>query len=229
MKQLAYYHLEGMLPLDGVTKYCLAIEDPHEFYKVVDMLNRQVSSEEEGFVLSESTTAKVLSLKDHSDILIDYFNMDFNDRKIKNLLYSRVEDDIKHSDLSSLYQKLVDSYRELIDGVIQKCDVMTSASEESIGIQDYLKLSDLKILEQYNSPLEMIMNYIDIIYKLRNIDILFLVNIREILNDEELKQLFLQCSYMKLSVITIEKSKPKVKMPDEKVILIDSDLCQIES
>lgn len=158
MKQLAYYHLDDLLMLDGYTQYCLVIMNPREFYKTIELLNQQQSSEEEGFVLSESETSKKLSLKDHSDILIDYFNMDFNDRKIKNMLYEKVAYEVINTDLSLIFQKMQDSITELMEGIVKETDVMTTFDNKTTDINDILKITDLKILEQYNDPLEMITN-----------------------------------------------------------------------
>jgi CRISPR type II-A-associated protein Csn2 len=227
MKQLVYCHLEEPFFLDGVTKYCLVIENPSEFFKVVSLLNQQENSDEEGFVLSDTETSKVLSLKDHSDILIDYFNMDFNNKKIKNLLFASIEKEVKTTELSNSFQKMNSAISDFIDEIIQTSEVSTAAEEKGAGVDDILKLADLHILEDYETPSEMIMSYLSIIYKLKHIDLAFLVNLRAVLPEEKIEEIYRQCSYMKLNIVDIEYSKPGKTLPEEKLVVIDKDLCQI--
>ena len=227
MKQLAYTHIDKVMKLDGITKHLIVIENPHEFYNVVDTLNNQTSSSCEGFVLTETDTMKDIQLHKKSDILIDYFNMEFNSKKIQNLINSKAIELVNNSELRVNFDKSAERITEFIDDVISRLEIRT-VSEKEIELIDILKLGNLKILEWYSTPLEMIVNYINIITKLKKIDILFLVNVKQILTEEEMLQLYKHCSYIKLNLVLIESKAPVRKLEDEEVIHIDDDLCEVD-
>jgi len=227
MRQLAYTHIDKVMKLDGITKHLIVIENPHEFYNVVDTLNNQTSSSCEGFVLTETDTMKDIQLHKKSDILIDYFNMEFNSKKIQNLINSKAIELVNNSELRVDFDKSAERITEFIDDVISRLEIRT-VSEKEIELIDILKLGNLKILEWYSTPLEMIVNYINIITKLKKIDILFLVNVKQILTEEEMLQLYKHCSYIKLNLVLIESKAPVRKLEDEEVIHIDDDLCEVD-
>jgi len=227
MRQLAYTHIDKVMKLDGITKHLIVIENPHEFYNVVDTLNNQTSSSCEGFVLTETDTMKDIQLHKKSDILIDYFNMEFNSKKIQNLINSKAIELVNNSELRVNFDKSAERITEFIDDVISRLEIRT-VSEKEIELIDILKLGNLKILEWYSTPLEMIVNYINIITKLKKIDILFLVNVKQILTEEEMLQLYKHCSYIKLNLVLIESKAPVRKLEDEEVIHIDDDLCEVD-
>jgi len=227
MRQLAYTHIDKIMKLDGITKHLIVIENPHEFYNVVNTLNTQTSSSCEGFVLTEYDTMKEIQLSKESDILIDYFNMEFNSKKIQNLINSKAIQLINNSELRVDFAESAKQITKFIDSVISRLEIRT-ISEKEIELIDILKLGNLKILEWYSTPLEMIVNYINIITKLKRIDILFLVNVKQILTEEEMLQLYKHCSYIKLNLVLIESKVPVRKLEDEEVIHIDDDLCEVD-
>lgn len=227
MRQLAYTHIDKIMKLDGITKHLIVIENPHEFYNVVSTLNTQTSSSCEGFVLTENDTMKEIQLSKESDILIDYFNMEFNSKKIQNLINSKAIQLINNSELRVDFAESAKQITKFIDSVISRLEIRT-ISEKEIELIDILKLCNLKILEWYSTPLEMIVNYINIITKLKRIDILFLVNVKQILTEEEMLQLYKHCSYIKLNLVLIESKVPVRKLEDEEVIHIDDDLCEVD-
>lgn len=227
MKQLAYIHIDKVMKLDGNIKHLIIIENPHEFYNVVNTLNNQTSSSCEGFVLTDTDTMKEIQLQKESDILIDYFNMEFNSKKIQNLINSKAIQLINNTELRVDFAKSAEQITKFIDDVISRLEIST-ISEKEIELIDILKLGNLKILEWYSNPLEMIVNYINLITKLKRINILFLVNVKQILTNEEIMELYKHCSYIKLNLVLIESKVPNKKLDEEEVIHIDDDLCEVD-
>ncbi len=228
MMQLAYVNIDKIINLDGITKHVLVIKNPHEFYKIVNLLNEQSScAVDDGFVLSDSATQLELKMHSHCDILIDYFNMQFNDKKIQNLINSRAVEIVNNSELKIEYDKSAQAFNDLIDKIISQLEIRTT-SEAEISIMDILKIGNLKVLEWYKNPLEMIVNYINILTELKNIDILFLVNVKQILNEKEVIELYEHCSYIKLNLVLIETEASSPKIANEEIIYIDNDLCEVD-
>jgi len=228
MMKLCYKDIEKVMVLDGITPYVINVLSPHEFYKIVNLLNTQTASRyEDGFVLSDPETLKELSLKKHGDILIDFFNMEFNNRKIQNAIYAKAVEIVNNTNIKDDYIRSLESITQLINKIIVELDVQTT-SEVTLSPIDIVKLGNLKVLEWYKNPLEMIVNYINLMTNLENIDILFLVNASQILNREELKKLFKHCAYIKLNLVLIESKPHFEKIQNEQIIEIDNDLCEID-
>lgn len=228
MMKLCYKNLEKEMILDGVTPYVLIIENPHEFYEIVNLLNSQTSYNcDDGFILSNPDTLKELSLNKHADIIIDFFNVEFNNKKIQNAINKRAVEIVNNTDLKMDYVNSLQSITAFLNKIISELDIQTS-SEVSLYPIDFIKMGNLKVLEWYKNPLEMIINYINILTKLNDIDILFLVNAKQILTKDELLQLYKHCSYIKLNLILIESINQREKIDKEQVVIIDNDLCEID-
>lgn len=228
MMQLCYKHIDEVMLLDGITPYVLVIENPREFYDIVNLLNTQTSFKlDDGFILSDPDTLNELSLMKYSDIMIDFFNVEFNSRKIQNAINTRAVEIVNNTDLRLDFADSLESFSSLINKIIVELDVQTSI-EASIKPIDFIKLANLKVVEWYEDPLVMLINYINLIGKLSNVEILFLVNVKQILTDKEIEKLYKHCSYTKMNLVLIESRRPKNKISNEKVILIDDDLCEID-
>jgi CRISPR-associated protein Csn2 len=104
-------------------------------------------------------------------------------------------------------------------------DISLSVSED-LDVISLLKLFDVKIETNYNSLIEKLINYINILCSIKKIDILFLVNIKSYLSEENINELYKHCFYNKINLFLLESSL-NYSLPCEKTVLIDKDLCEI--
>ena len=54
-----------------------------------------------------------------------------------------------------------------------------------------------------------------------------MVNIKSVLSDDELKQLYYHCSLIKIGLFLIESQKIRNLLPCERATIITEDLCEI--
>ncbi len=106
-------------------------------------------------------------------------------------------------------------------------DIPFQLTFDDIGIQSLLKACNVKIENTYDSFLEKIINYINILIYLKNISFVVFVNLKSVLNDDELAALYKHCLNEKIKLLLLESYKSRPLMQTEKAIIITEDLCEI--
>ena len=72
----------------------LIIENPHEFYKFVNMFDRSIAGEESELCFLKN--GKPLSAEKEGCIVCDPFHFDLNDKKVVNLLFKTLAETCRY-------------------------------------------------------------------------------------------------------------------------------------
>lgn len=140
------------------------------------------------------------------------------------LLYKRIEEQFYQKDDILRFQK--------INGMIQSFlgDLFFALPfpvvSEELVLTDLLKLSDIKIQYEYESFLEKIICYINLFIELKHCEYFIFVNLKRVLTDEQLEELFLHCRREKVCLFLLESGRGD-SLPFEKTVIITEDLCEL--
>jgi len=224
MKKLVYEFFDKPIILEECRHYSIVIENPSSFQKFVYGIGRQIESGNEFLVYSEA--GEVKSTLPEAVLITDLFNLSINDKKIINSLYKKLD----------LAYKQVD--RDACNKIISQIDDFISKSSDLIDLNvDYntdiqisglLKLVDLHLVDDSNSLLELLVNYIKTLSELSGINLFFAINLNSVLSDDELILLYKELDLMKIDLINISFSHVNKFLPQETAIIIDNDLCEID-
>ena len=92
---------------------------------------------------------------------------------------------------------------------------------------DYLKGAGLKFAKTYDSLEEKIICYINALIELRQCEFFVFVNLKGVLSDEKLEQIYAHCRAEQVGLLLIEDGKRRKLLSCEKAVIITEDLCEI--
>ena len=206
----------------------LQIQDKKLFTNVINSLNDNINN-------IEDTKERIIILDNDIEIkiekevlmIIDVFNIDFNQKKIQSALYNKIEKIYKQefermSEFQTIFQKLQLNVLDVFNEFPFEFNY-----KESIGIQEYLKLLGLKISNNKGEITDTIFSLIDVVEYLLIAKILIFVNLKLYLIDDELKEIYKYAMYKKVNILLIETGEEKEPLENEKILYIDSDYDEI--
>lgn len=199
----------------------LLIEDVKCFSHIIEVLNDKINGIElnEIFLLDEKN--EELRMDKRMYLLLDIFNIDYNSKKVLNVIYKLISDNIEKNQDYEMEKRTL----ELRNYIIQEINELPFefVMKNEIEITEILKLYNLKIdSENYISVLERIELLIDIISTMKIADILIIPNLKLFLDDKDLVELYKYSLYNNINLLLIERYSSK-RLKYEKNIIIDED------
>lgn len=202
----------------------IVIEHPRAFTEIVYMLINQCNGAEGEFVLSGDE--HIIKLNKNADIIMDFFGLSPNNKKIITKLYSGLEE---------IAENYIEEKADINSKIVSVLDAITTSegcAEISYNLDynwtDLFKLYNLSFSDDYISLIDRITAYIKIISQFTDIKILFFVNARSYLPKDEMNTLYEVARYCKINIALIE-SHEFVERNGEKRYIIDKDLCFIDA
>lgn len=221
--KIIHPHLETPLIVSEEFVQLLIIENPNEFYKTVSGLYNQFDGAEGEFIFLEDD--KEIAAFNAGEVIINVFDFELNDKKLLNMLYKRLEKQSFEGGSYNLLDKANESIASLMYSVFQEFPFSLVFNE--LAPADLFKLAGVKFEKTYDTFLEKIICYINAVVSLKNNDFFVFVNLKSVLNDEELDLLYKHCSNEKIGLLLIESSKLRDYLEYEKAVVITADLCEI--
>ena len=132
---LNFSFIDNNLNINSEHVTCLEIENREYFYRIVSLLNKY----SQGLSIDEDLFITNTSIK----VVIDYFNLDFNNRKAVNSYIKVIKDYSNETKLANViryYGKLKDSYENLISDI----DLPLSI-EANFNLDSLSKIFNLKL------------------------------------------------------------------------------------
>lgn len=206
----------------------LQIQDKKLFTNVINSLNDNINN-------IEDTKERIIILDNDIEIkiekevlmIIDVFNIDFNQKKIQSALYNKIEKIYKQefermSEFQTIFQKLQLNVLDVFNEFPFEFNY-----KESIGIQEYLKLLGLKISNNKGKIIDTVFSLIDVVEYLSAAKLLVFVNLKLYPSDDELNEIYKYAMYKKVNILLIETGEEKEPLENEKILYIDSDYDEI--
>ncbi|MEA5026246.1 MAG: type II-A CRISPR-associated protein Csn2 [Erysipelotrichaceae bacterium] len=202
----------------------LVLESSTEFSVYVHELYQQVNGGDGRWILSELDNAYKFD-KD-VELIINPFAVDLNQKKLINTLYNKLDEITKSPDIwlswNELYSKMVD----VIEKQISPLEYDLGYSD-SLEVKDFLKIMNLHFVDDSESVLEKLIDYVQLLHEVLNVRLFIFINIRSYLSPEDLQKLYKQVFYNKNFILLIENDDNFIRQADEEVIIIDKDHCII--
>lgn len=201
----------------------LIVENPRSMVEIVGGLQKQCDGEEGDFVVSENN--EIIKLEKNMCIVVNPFKVDFNDRKILNKLYSELKiiGNEYYFEKEEINAKII----QLLDSISTNINYNNIAFNLELEWETLFKLYSIKLEQNTDTFLEKIIEYIKILSGLCSIRILCMINIKDFLQEEELKRLYEMAFYNKIQLLLIESKETK-SIDNENIYIIDKDRCLIK-
>ncbi len=223
MIQISNVNFETEIILKEESPLIIYLENSNDFYKKVCELSNAFNGQETSFTFWEND--KQINPDKFGDIITNVFSFDINNKKVQTLLYKKIEENYFFStsmqELNSLNVNLINMFSNLFT------DLPFMLDYKELSLQDLLKTCSVKFQEDYESLLEKIVNYVNILSELKNCKFLILVNAKQVLDKNSLKELYKHCLNEKIALLLIEHIKTEPLLKEERAITITEDLCEI--
>ena len=220
--QLAHVHLETQITISDDYVQLLIVENPTEFYKMVSDLDGQFDGQEGQFAFS--IDGQIVPASKYGTMISDLFHFDLNDKKLLNLLYKRLES-VAFGDNLIQFNALTAKVVELLEEL--SFTVPFALEYDEPQPSDYLKASGLKFAKVYDTLEEKLVCYINASIELKGCEFFIFVNLKSVLSDEKLEQIYAHCRAEQVGLLLIEDGKRRPLLPSEKALIITEDLCEI--
>lgn len=167
---------------------------------------------------------KIYPFQKYAQVVLEPFSLDVNERKILTQLYQEIKDEAYEAcflETNEIQNRLV----RYMDELLMKVPYPLTYTEE-LDMAGLLKLMKVSIESDAETFLEKIVQYLRIMSSLCRIKVIFFMNLKFFLKEEELRALYREAAYCKIQLVLIEGFM-RDKMEEEDICIIDSDLCII--
>ena len=200
----------------------LIIEHPEARQDMLCDLWAQFSGGNGGWILSDNE--KELAIAKSAEVVFNPFGIDMNNRKVLTKLYQEIQDVLSVSEAERIGE-LHTGFVRLLDQVSGQLPypLCFALNLDLIGL---LKLYNVELDQEDLCFAERLCTYIRNMHQLCRIKVFIFLNMKLYLSEEQVKELYKFCFYEKVFVLGIE-SAPIWKTDEERVIVLDKDLCLI--
>ena len=223
MIEVSHIHLETRLLLEPSRPMLLIEENAAEFRETVEALRRQFSGGEGDFVFVNGD--KRIAPSDSGVIVCDIFGMDLSDKKLTNSIWKEAEKNFIEGEYLPKLNTANAAVQELLQCTTY--DFPFAVEYNELAVCDIFKAAGLRAAEHYESFIEKLICYTNLLVGLRRMDIMVFVNLKSVLTDEELRAFYDHCCEQKISLLLIESSKIRPLLPEERAVIITDDLCEL--
>lgn len=223
--KIKIFGLDNDLELKADNVNIISINDVKMFSNVVKIINNKINGIEENEIILLDDENREINMKSNCIMLLDLFNFDFNSKKILNKLYEIIEEKIKLNQDLELDNYVLNIRNYLIQEINEL--PFEFSMKTDLDISEVLKLFNVKIdTINYESILEKIEYYIDLLSTLKIADIIFVPNLKEYLDNNELIELYKYSLYSNIKLVIIER-KNNEKLEYERIWKIDENYCDV--
>lgn len=199
----------------------LSIVTPKCFSHILEVINNKINGIESNEIFLLDNEENEMKFDKEICFFSDYFNVDYNSKKVLNSLYKIIADNIKlRQDF-----KIEEISFNLRNYIIEEINELPFefVMEDELDVVDILKLYNLKIDgESCATILERIENFISIISTLKIAKIIVFANLKSFLSEEDLLELYKFSLYNNVNILLIERECNK-KFKYEKLFVIDDN------
>ncbi len=200
-------------------EHLLVVENQSEFFNLTKELYDQHEGLNGNWVLSD---VDELNIAKKSLFIYDFYSLSCNSKKIQNLLINELCDIATSQDFLQQVSYINQAILQFNDLLLQNTS-LNLAGKDEFTVEDIIKLSSFHVNEESNL-LDRFMTYIDLFVKLKNINLVVLVNSFAVFDCTQVRQLLKQFHYWGLKTLFIEPRDNDDIFPVPKII-IDKDLC----
>ena len=219
--KLSIKYIDNNIDFDNSYINCLEIENKNYFYKIVNDINSISNGNILEDVIFSDDEYKELNLSNKINMVFDYFNFDFNSKKIISIINKKINDNISVEDkenLSKLYNKIRKVYLPILNDMDLNIDI-----NNDFDLDSMIKLLNVSIKPKDNL-LDNLFLLVDIEKELSINKIIVFINLKQYLNNNELIELYKYLLYNNVVVLLIDSQSYGVCNEYEKKLIIDDEL-----
>lgn len=221
MKCLTIKGLEEPVQIDYSFTLTIVLENQHLYYQT--MSNFHIRNETNEIILYEDE--KTIKLEDFVFPIFNLFDFDFTDKRLTNQLQRKL---VLYAEqyLRPKFDQIKIQIDSFLDEVYLDSNTQFAFSNE-LDVKDLIKISNPVFIENYDNKVEKTISYLKILNDIFQYDIFVFNNLHSILTPDEFDVFISECQYLKFFILDVVPFQPIYRGKDEKIKIIDKDLCEI--
>lgn len=202
----------------------LIIESPKMMSSFIADIKRQLGGEDGKWILSDH--GQVLKFADVCELIMDIFDVDINQRKVLNILYDELKNEIMNTELLMEWHTV----NSVLEGILNKAidHLGYSISYEEIDLKSLLKVQEVRFREEKEGYLDYLLEYLQLMADIEHRKLFVIINATSFLSKEEIKYIYEQSFYQKYHLLLVDTQDKSVDSSVERKIIIDKDDCIID-
>lgn len=213
--------IDNEIILQNNTIFNIEIENKVYFYRLINELNLLSKSIPSDNIIFLDEGNNEINLSNKIDLYVDYFNIEFNSKKIISNLYKTLKVNINESDkikINKCYLKI----KTILSKSFLEYNLPLTLNDE-FDIETILKLLKVTI-DSKNNLLDNLLLLIDINNNFKINELLIFVNLKQYLALEELNELYKYSLYNNIKILLIDSQCYNSTNKFEKKLIIDRNL-----
>lgn len=213
--------IDNEIEVENNNVFNIEVENKVYFYRLINefnLISKGVISDNIFFLDEDSNE---LNLLNKIDLYIDYFNIEFNSKKIISNLYKTLKVNINESDkikINKCYLKI----KTILSKSFLEYNLPLTLNDE-FDIETILKLLKVTI-DSKNNLLDNLLLLIDINNNFKINELLIFINLKQYLTLEELNEFYKYSLYSDIKILLIDSQCYGVTNKFEKKLIIDGNL-----
>ncbi len=203
--------------------YSLTIENNKVFAELVTEFYEQTENEKGKFILGDEFAP--ISLSKNTELITQFIPFDCCRKTLVTKLYNFLKKEAVNSDMYSRTQSLFLEIIQYISQLIRNSDISAEYLTEP-DLTAVFKSVDLKPCGNGGTLAEKIIDYFLVCYELEGEKLFVTVNLKTYLDDEQLSHFVRSIVSHKIKLLMIENTF-RNPQENEKIFIIDKDLCEI--
>ena len=210
-------YFDNLIEFDYEYINVIEIENKNYFYRFVQDVNLLLNNLCDEIHFFENINE--LNMSDKISVYVDYFNFNFDNKK--NLISKYIVDnisDLEKSNLLKYYNKFYNYYLKVLNNIEIPLNI-----DEDINIDNIIK-NMKSTIKTKQTLFDNLLLLIDVEKILKNNKIIFFINLKQYLSNNELIELYKYSIYNQIHICLIDSQSYKRKLKYEKKLDIDEDL-----
>lgn len=202
---------------------CVAIwviESPTLLRKYLSGLCAQIRSQDGSFILSDQE--KEIELNKKADMILNPFEVDVNDKRFLNRVYTELKELAYQEDYYLQTQSLISSVKAYFMELEQNASVSLKCGD--FDLLQLLKALEISIDDCEEGVLGKLGQYLHVVSKLMKKKLVIFLNLSAYLEREEMEVLMREAFYLDLRILLIETREIVLEIP-KKCYIIDKGGC----
>ena len=218
---LCYPEIESVMDFSSSGIHSLVIENPTFFRSLLTDLYAQKNGENGRFILSDGE--KELSMGAHVEVIDNCINFDINTRPLLNKIIASLERVSMNESYFLETSELLQQVEQYVERLAFSFDCDIACDHCTVG--GLLKGVGLCLSDEYDDPLERVIDYMELIREFDRDKLFVFVNMRSFFEDDHIERFLKTVSDHGYNVLLMDRiCGPKYYLEDR--ITIDKDLCE---
>ena len=203
------------------TVFNIEIENKTYFYRLISEFNAIANGELVENINFVDKYNNELTLLNRIDLYIDYFNIDFNSKKLINSLYKMLKNNLNEENKIK-----INNYYSKIKNILSKTFIDYNLSlviNDEFDLEMLFKMLKVSIKNKDNL-FDNLLLLIDINSIFNINELLVFINLKQYLTNEELKEFYKYSLYNNVKIILIDSQSYGTANEYEKKLIIDNNL-----